>query len=436
MAPEIESALTLSLDEIIKQDGAGGGRGRGRGKGSGKGKGKASGTGGKGRGKKAAQEEESSKDGTDKLLDMALDDVMNVQEKSEKKQSDKEKGKGRPNSKGKDNSEGKGSSKGKNNWTDWSSSWNSGSDGGGDRKGYSKGSSYNSSWSDKGSKGSKGSGKSGSASSWGGSYGKGKGGGGSSGGTPPWNEHDDWRHGDDEDDYGYGGKGKGKRGSDWDDWEGGQKEDRWSNGRSGGSGGGKWGSWDGQKGGKSGKDDDSWGRGGRGDDESWGGSGSWGSRDAGWSDRPSRSAWEERSRRPDPPEAPPRGTWNRAVGATRENEREDRGGASSRNGYASRKEVDVPDRSDRGWSGAPQKRKHPGDDMECKNVKVTNIPRDLEMQDIKDAFEQETGRITRCKMDRGTAWIAFSRPEHARKAVDTFDMGELNGQTIGVVLDT
>lgn len=73
--------------------------------------------------------------------------------------------------------------------------------------------------------------------------------------------------------------------------------------------------------------------------------------------------------------------------------------------------------------------------MNVKSVKVTNIPWDLEHQDIKDAFEAETGKIIRCKLDRGTAWIAFSKPEHARKAVDTFDHGELNGQTIGVVLD-
>jgi RNA recognition motif-containing protein len=70
-----------------------------------------------------------------------------------------------------------------------------------------------------------------------------------------------------------------------------------------------------------------------------------------------------------------------------------------------------------------------------KSVKVSNIPRDVNMQDIKDAFEQETGKIARCKLDKGTAWIAFTKHSDARKAVDTFDRGELNGNTIGVVLD-
>lgn len=71
----------------------------------------------------------------------------------------------------------------------------------------------------------------------------------------------------------------------------------------------------------------------------------------------------------------------------------------------------------------------------AKSVKVTNIPRDVTMEDIKEAFEAETGRITRCRLDRGTAWIAFTRHEDAKKAIDTFDRGELNGKQIGVVLD-
>lgn len=70
-----------------------------------------------------------------------------------------------------------------------------------------------------------------------------------------------------------------------------------------------------------------------------------------------------------------------------------------------------------------------------KSIKVTNIPKDVNMSDIKEAFEQETGKIARCRLDHGTAWIAFTKPQDARKAVDTFDRGELNGNTIGVVLD-
>jgi len=87
---------------------------------------------------------------------------------------------------------------------------------------------------------------------------------------------------------------------------------------------------------------------------------------------------------------------------------------------------------------APQKRRaleEPEGSRSTKSIKVTNIPHDVNVQDIRDAFEQETGKITRCRLDRGTAWIAFQTSGAARKAVDTFDRGELNGQNIGVTLD-
>lgn len=70
-----------------------------------------------------------------------------------------------------------------------------------------------------------------------------------------------------------------------------------------------------------------------------------------------------------------------------------------------------------------------------RKIKVTNIPRDLDMRDIKDAFEAEAGKIASCTMERGTAWIVFTNPKDAMKAVDTFDRGELNGKTITVVFD-
>lgn len=66
---------------------------------------------------------------------------------------------------------------------------------------------------------------------------------------------------------------------------------------------------------------------------------------------------------------------------------------------------------------------------------MTNIPRDLEMRDIKDAFQNEAGRITHCEMERGTARITFANGKDAQKAVETFDRGELNGKTITVVFE-
>jgi len=70
-----------------------------------------------------------------------------------------------------------------------------------------------------------------------------------------------------------------------------------------------------------------------------------------------------------------------------------------------------------------------------KQIKVKNIPHDLDWRDIKGAFESEAGKISRCELERGTAWITFDRPEDARKAVETFDRGELNGKTIEVSIE-
>lgn len=59
----------------------------------------------------------------------------------------------------------------------------------------------------------------------------------------------------------------------------------------------------------------------------------------------------------------------------------------------------------------------------------------MDEQDIKEAFEAEAGRILKCVLDRTTAMITFAKAEDARKAIDTFDRGELNGKMISVTLD-
>jgi len=70
-----------------------------------------------------------------------------------------------------------------------------------------------------------------------------------------------------------------------------------------------------------------------------------------------------------------------------------------------------------------------------KRIKVANVPRDLAARDIKHAFEAEAGKTTSCELDRGIAYLTFQHPEDARKAVETFDRGELNGKTITVTLE-
>jgi len=64
-------------------------------------------------------------------------------------------------------------------------------------------------------------------------------------------------------------------------------------------------------------------------------------------------------------------------------------------------------------------------------IKVANIPKDLDWRDIKEAFE-DTGKVMRCDLEKGVAWVTFDTVLDAKEAVKTFDRGELNGQTIFV----
>merc|ERR1712217_548259 len=64
-------------------------------------------------------------------------------------------------------------------------------------------------------------------------------------------------------------------------------------------------------------------------------------------------------------------------------------------------------------------------------IRVSNVPRNLDWRNIKEAFE-DNGRVTRCEVENGVAWITFESLIDAKKAVQTFDRGELNGQTIFV----
>mmetsp|Transcript_40419 Transcript_40419/g.125789 ORF Transcript_40419/g.125789 Transcript_40419/m.125789 type:complete len:126 (-) Transcript_40419:62-439(-) len=67
-----------------------------------------------------------------------------------------------------------------------------------------------------------------------------------------------------------------------------------------------------------------------------------------------------------------------------------------------------------------------------KKVKVRNVPPNLPERDLRNAFEASTGEILRFELIRDTAYITFSRPEDAQKAVETFDRGNLNGNCIDV----
>jgi len=65
---------------------------------------------------------------------------------------------------------------------------------------------------------------------------------------------------------------------------------------------------------------------------------------------------------------------------------------------------------------------------------VHPVPRGLRSADIQEAFE-DLGKVLSCKIERGDAWIVFDKALDAKKAVQTFDRGELNGQTIYVTIE-
>merc|ERR1740121_68955 len=69
-----------------------------------------------------------------------------------------------------------------------------------------------------------------------------------------------------------------------------------------------------------------------------------------------------------------------------------------------------------------------------RKVRVSNIPKDLDWRDIKEAFSDQ-GRLEKVVVDRGVAFLTFETVAEARKAVQTFDRGELNGQTIHVTFE-
>lgn len=125
----------------------------------------------------------------------------------------------------------------------------------------------------------------------------------------------------------------------------------------------------------------------------------------------------------------------------RREDRSDRYSRPANDGYARRSDgyggdsYDVRDRRGpaRDRSRTPPRRNYFDDVPRGNVILVKNIPLGLESRDIRDAFQSATGTVTSCKMGNdGTARISFERPEDAKKAVATFDHGELNGKIIRV----
>lgn len=411
MAKSIEAALDSSLDDMISAN-KGGGKGKKQRGAKGKGKGKQAAVGAPNKVKKTQQKQkapqaakapakEKAQLGTAKALDMSLEDIVKAQTKGKKQSWGKE---------GKDAAQTAGAkAPGKKKLWGGAAKVVNRSKGEGKGKGAAG---KKEKWNSKG-EGQKGWGKGGK-----GSWGKG-------GGKKQWVEKADWEDWAPKKNSQKEAWRPQKKWQDEDDWA--PKKKEWV------SKGDSWG----------GRQEKGGGRG----NDSWGGRGN---------DRWEPPAWERR--REPPAWAPsPKDSWVRKE----INERAERawGPPKDRDDRPRPRELKDKgdswrdsDRSQGPWKRAlggeasrtapPRKRAReeeapagPGRAATSKNIKVTNIPRDLDMQDIKDAFEAEAGRIAHCEMQRGTARIEFYNAKDARKAVDTFDRGELNGKTIEVVFE-
>jgi len=227
----------------------------------------------------------------------------------------------------------------------------------------------------------------------------------------------------------WGGKDGGKSGGKSSSWGG----SGWGGGKSGGKG----------YGGYSGKGRDSYVPGGSRDGAWEGGAERWGAPRYGaerWAPPPER--WTPPSRGADGFDGAWAGgggsssSWRRShdlVNPDFEDRAERAGGMRSAGGerYAG----GGGDRERQGTRRERPVEKEERSSRHIKRIKVSNVPRDLKARDIKHAFEAEAGKTTSCELERGTAFLEFERAEDARKAVETFDRGELNGKTIQVILE-
>jgi len=87
-----------------------------------------------------------------------------------------------------------------------------------------------------------------------------------------------------------------------------------------------------------------------------------------------------------------------------------------------------------------QRRRRSGDRRKSeprrtKWVRVVNVPTVVQSQHLQHLFKTSLGRVVSCSVDDGIASVCFDNSEHAEKAVEKYDGGEINGCTISVQLD-
>eukprot|EP00927_Polykrikos_kofoidii_P079825 TRINITY_DN76660_c0_g1_i1.p1 TRINITY_DN76660_c0_g1~~TRINITY_DN76660_c0_g1_i1.p1 ORF type:complete len:484 (-),score=102.16 TRINITY_DN76660_c0_g1_i1:191-1642(-) len=479
------SAIDMELDDVIAEaenTHKGGGRKGKTKENKGWGKGSAKAAGGK-TGRKNDEQGAKNEAPTHDKLDMSLDEVVQASWEDEKHKSEGSKGKGKSKNQGNESwgSSNRSASGSKN--SNAGGGWNSGgSNGGGSgwkdtNSSKQKNSGNGNGWESWGSSKGGGGGTNATRDSWGSSKSGGVGGGrgaswdnngSSKGGGGKGNSWESSKvgGGGKNNSWGAWNSGSGGKGNSWDTQKpsGGGKQNSWES--SNASGGGKGNTWDNSKGSSGGKNNswDTWksSKGSSGgeksnwtppwnqhddwrapaDEEGWnsnwksgresdvGGGGSWADRLSGGGEWRRVEQQEDEDDADAAPSPPPR----RAPAAST-------GAKTRRVNLGSSRDVRARAEAQRGSSPAKVRRRAREDDPasgqggRTKRIKVTNIARDLDEQDITEAFEPETGRIVKCVLENRTAFITFAKPEDARKAVEAFDQGELNGKTITATLD-
>jgi hypothetical protein len=68
------------------------------------------------------------------------------------------------------------------------------------------------------------------------------------------------------------------------------------------------------------------------------------------------------------------------------------------------------------------------------SVKVVGVCQGLDSDDVKDAFNDECGKVVSCELVGDTALLIFEKASDASAAVESCDMGQLNGHSISVKL--
>eukprot|EP00746_Dinoflagellata_sp_MGD_P161782 gnl/MRDRNA2_/MRDRNA2_89059_c0_seq1.p1 gnl/MRDRNA2_/MRDRNA2_89059_c0~~gnl/MRDRNA2_/MRDRNA2_89059_c0_seq1.p1 ORF type:complete len:389 (+),score=85.03 gnl/MRDRNA2_/MRDRNA2_89059_c0_seq1:89-1255(+) len=86
-------------------------------------------------------------------------------------------------------------------------------------------------------------------------------------------------------------------------------------------------------------------------------------------------------------------------------------------------------------SPPPAKQRQPRQEKGTRDVRVAGIAPSLSSRAVREAFESSAGPVESFSLKNGVAWLSFTKPGDAVRAVEMFNQGQLNGRTIVVTLE-